>query len=267
MPLNSRFVALLVSSMLIVPTGVQAQAPSDLRDLVGGRAPGGEEALQQRGYVHINTQKGDDRAWSYWWQPSQRQCISVAVLEGRFDSITSTPAADCNQRDRRSGNGTAAAVVAGAALIGAIALAHKSHSHDSGSHYPDDASEEQFERGYRDGLHDQTYHNYDRNEAYARGYESGVEQRSHETSYRNDRRGSQAGYRPPNAVPNLQGMRGSSADSELRRRGYTNVATEKNGNSSYTIWYNRNTRQCLQMGLADGRVANLVDIRSHRSCR
>lgn len=79
-----------------------AQTPSALGDLVGARAAGGETQLEARGYVHIKTEKGDDRAWSYWWQPSRRECVSVAVIDGRFGAITTTPAPDCNQK--MSGN-------------------------------------------------------------------------------------------------------------------------------------------------------------------
>jgi len=34
------------------------------------------------------------------------------------------------------------------------------------------------------------------------------------------------------------------------------------GNSSYTIWYNRQTLQCIQIGVADGRVANIAGIQT-----
>ena len=65
----------------------------------------------------------------------------------------------------------------------------------------------------------------------------------------------------------LQGARASSADSELRDRGFSHVDTFKSGYTSYSIWYNRHTRQCLQMAIADGRADSIVDIHQHDKCR
>lgn len=81
----------------LLPHQLPAQAPAELRDLVGARGAGGETQLQARGYRFVKTTTGDDRKWSYWWNPERRQCVSVATVNGRYDSITSTPAPDCNQ--------------------------------------------------------------------------------------------------------------------------------------------------------------------------
>lgn len=75
--------------------------PSDVRDLVGARAPGAESQLASRGYVNVGGRTGDDRKWTYWWNATRGVCLSVATREGRYDSIVSTPAADCRQDDGR----------------------------------------------------------------------------------------------------------------------------------------------------------------------
>ena len=75
--------------------------PSDVRDLVGARAAGGEAQLQARGYVNTGGQTGDDRKWTYWWNERRGVCLSVATMNSRYDSIVSTPAPDC----RRPGPG------------------------------------------------------------------------------------------------------------------------------------------------------------------
>lgn len=259
-----------ISSIAFLATSVPAlaQTPSDLRDLVGARAAGGETALQSRGYSLNHATQGDDRTWGYWWNHNTRTCITVATMDGRFDSIVTTPASDCNQK---TGNGssdaTAAAVAVGAAaLIGAIALAHNSHHHDNDTHYTDQQSEADFERGYRDGLYGQSYHNPDNSSAYSSGYTSGVQQQGHETSYRSGHHNA-GGYQPSVYVNDLVGARGSSANDQMESRGFRNVDGLKSGNSAYTIWYNSSTRQCLQMGVADGRVANIVDIGRSPGCR
>jgi len=71
--------------------------PADLRDLVGARAAGGETQLQARGYVNVGVQTGDDRKWTYWWNERRGVCLSVATVNGRYDSIVSTPAPDCRR--------------------------------------------------------------------------------------------------------------------------------------------------------------------------
>jgi hypothetical protein len=259
---------LMISTGLLCPATGHAQTPSGLRDLVGARAAGGETQLETRGWVHIKTETGDDRKWSYWWQPSHKTCVSIAVVDGRFDAITDTPAPDCNQKKDKGPSGTAVAAGVGiAAIIGAIALAHKSHNHEDGKHYADDASDAGFERGYRDGLYNEPYHNYDKSEPYSRGYESGVSQHGHETSYRDGHRSNAAGYSPSVDLHDLVDARGSSADGEMQSRGFRNVGGLKSGNSSYTYWYNSRTKQCVQMGVAEGRVQNVADIGTYQGCK
>lgn len=75
--------------------------PSDVRDLIGARGSSGESELAARGYVNTGVQSGDDRKWTYWWNDRRGVCLSVATVNGRYDSIVSTPAPDC----RPGGNG------------------------------------------------------------------------------------------------------------------------------------------------------------------
>ena len=82
---------------LSIMTPALAQTPADLGDLVGARAAGGEGALASRGYVFVRTEKGDDRTWSYWWNERRGICLSVVTRNGRYDSITTSPAPDCRQ--------------------------------------------------------------------------------------------------------------------------------------------------------------------------
>jgi len=89
-------------AILTIMTGMaRAQTPGDISDLVGARAAGAETAIQSRGYVFVKTQTGDDRKYSVWWNPRSRQCVTVATMDGRYASITSSPAPDCNQTTAR----------------------------------------------------------------------------------------------------------------------------------------------------------------------
>jgi hypothetical protein len=71
---------------------------NDLNDLVGMRASGGERELGDRGYKFVNSQKGRDRIWSNWWSLSERKCVTVVTMDGRYDSVTDTLPADCDRR-------------------------------------------------------------------------------------------------------------------------------------------------------------------------
>ena len=124
-----------------------------------------------------------------------------------------------------SGVGTALAIGAGAAILGAL-LSSKSHHRDNDE---DDRGEnrEQFDAGYRDGLYNYPYHNNSRNDSYARGYSAGVDE----------------------------------------RRGFEQVDNFTSGNTRYSIQWNDDTRQCLQMTIADGHIYDIRDIQTHPECR
>ncbi|MET0372609.1 MAG: hypothetical protein ABW039_14695 [Sphingobium sp.] len=88
-------VTFITAAAMAVPAA--AQAPRDVADLVGARGAGGESELQRRGYAYVRGEKGDDRAWTYWWNARSRTCVTVATMDGRYASITASPAADCRQ--------------------------------------------------------------------------------------------------------------------------------------------------------------------------
>lgn len=91
-------------ALTVLAGSAQGQTPSALDDLVGARAAGGENAMRTRGYSLVKTEKGDDRSYTYWWSASKKQCVTVATMDGRYDSITSTLAPDCGQREERRGS-------------------------------------------------------------------------------------------------------------------------------------------------------------------
>ncbi len=255
----------IATAMLVAPVAAIAKSASSLSDLVGARAAGAEQDLESRGWVMTDGHKGASSSFTYLWNSSRKDCVMVRTADGRYASIADVTPADCNQRGGSSG-ATAAGAVAGLAIIAALA-AHKSGHHENGSHYGDQASEGQYERGYNDGLYNQPYHNYDRNEAYGSGYQNGVEQRQNNTGYRNDHRYG-AGYAASVDVSDLEGARGAGAESEMQSRGFRSVDGFQSGsNGRGTVWWNSRTRQCLQMIVADGHVDSIQDIQTHPRCR
>jgi hypothetical protein len=75
---------------------VFAQPPADVADLVGARGAGGQTQLEARGYRHIVTNTVRDTKWSFWWSDRRRQCLSVSTDDGRYSSIATVPAANCD---------------------------------------------------------------------------------------------------------------------------------------------------------------------------
>jgi len=137
---RKRLVALSACcAMLGVPASTaHAEPPSDLRDLVGARGSSGEAMLLQRGYEHVSTRTGSDRKWSYWWNKSRDQCVSITTYDGRYDAIDKTSDKDCG---KSGSNATGAAVAVGAvALIGALALATRKRDRDRPDRYPPGSS-------------------------------------------------------------------------------------------------------------------------------
>lgn len=269
---NRAFSSVLIVAACLFSLAVSA-APRDVQDLMGKQAKHADPQFQSRGYVHIQSQKGGSHlTYGNWWSPSKRECLTVKYQHGKITAITESPYVDCNQQKHHASGGddkaaTAAAVIGVAALAGAIAMSHKSHHHDDGTHNTDDSYEVDFERGHRDGLHSRTYDNYDQTDAYRNGYQSGVEQRDHDTSYREHSGRYDRGYRQQAKYSDLHGIRASSADSALRDRGFRDVDAFKTDNTAYTYWYSRDTGQCLQMTVADGRVEDIRDIGTHPNCR
>ncbi|WP_395394569.1 hypothetical protein WBP07_04755 [Novosphingobium sp. BL-8A] len=68
-------------------------------------------------------------------------------------------------------------------------------------------------------------------------------------------------------VSDMNGWRASSADVELKNRGFTNVDAMQSGSTSYTIWYRRASSQCVQMTTAEGKTTDVRDIGTHPKCK
>lgn len=238
-----------------------ASQGSNLADLQYQGQDYAERELPRRGYTLTHSDVRDDRVVQYWWSGSRSECARVSSTDRRVSGIKTTDEHDCNQKsngDKGISDGAKVAIAA-AAILGVAALAHKSHEnrHDRDKQTPQQVAE--FDRGYRDGLYDQGWHNYNNSGDYSDGYQSGREKRAAETGHR-----PADGFHSGNAgyvnVQDLRGARGSSADSELNARGFVTKGGYKDGDRAVTIWWNRGTRQCLSMVVRDGRVKKLEPI-------
>ncbi len=249
-------------------TTAWAQTPViDLSDLVNQESNYAQRELGNRGYVFIHTAQRGSKTWQYWWQSRDKVCARVAHVDNRASSIVSVSQTDCNQypqntgqssqdSDKSKGLSTGAKVAIGAAaLLGVIALASSSHDRDEAKHNtPEKAAE--YDRGYRDGLYHQPYHDYNRSQSYADGYNAGQQKRETETSYRSPS-GRHSGQAPYVQVNDLIGMRASSLDGEMARRSFVRNGGYQTGNQAISIWWNADTRQCLNAVVSDGRLQSI----------
>ena len=104
---------------------VAAKPPSDVSDLVGARAPGGESEMQGRGYTMEKSSGGGQ----YWWNSATKTCARIVVANGRYASVDKTDASDCGHGGG-SGAGAAIAGIAAVGLIAALASHKKRHGSD-----------------------------------------------------------------------------------------------------------------------------------------
>lgn len=80
------------------------------------------------------------------------------------------------------GNSSTAAIAA-AALLGIAALSHHDGHYQEGTRYDRHEDKAEFERGYRDGLHNASQNDYNRTRAYRDGYASGMNERDQRISH------------------------------------------------------------------------------------
>lgn len=66
-----------------------ANAPAEIADLVGARAPGAETAMQERGYVNVKN--------NTWWNADTQHCVRVHVSQGHYAGITQVKPSACGQ--------------------------------------------------------------------------------------------------------------------------------------------------------------------------
>jgi hypothetical protein len=263
--MSSRLVPRSLSLTLIAALCLQGAAPawagaaSALSDLVGAKGAGGESELERRGYTHIDSHKSGGTAYSYWWSNAKGSCVRVSTRDGRYQSVMDTDASDCGQTKKESGMSDGAKVAVGAAaLLGLAALVHKSHHRDDRNFNEQQTAD--FERGYRDGLYNNNYHNYGNNREYSDGYGKGVEERSQNSSYRGGSYG-RGGYQAFTNISDLKGRDAQDARRQLENRGFFQTGERDQGRSRFHYYYwNNRTSQCADLYVKDGRIDGAWDV-------
>ena len=229
--------------------------------LNGSSAGEVEGQLRERGFSFVSTNRNQGFIYSHWWDEGDDKCIVVEARNSQVMTTNDAPDQDCGHH-KGSDAAAAVGVVAGMAILGAQ-LGHKSNHHEDKQHYASVEDEAHFDRGYNDGLHNVAYHNYDRSSSYSSGYQAGVQQREANTSYHHGR----GGYHPAARSDDLQGARAAGGMDEMSLRGFAQVDNFTSGNTRYSIQYKSDTRQCVQVTIADGHFYDLRDIGRHPNCR
>lgn len=277
-------IACTAIAVAIAPIAAMAKSASNLSDLVGARAGQAESDLESRGWTMITGHKSSNSVYNYWWSRDRKECVMVTTRDGRYASITDASAGDCNQKSSGGNDAATVAAVAGGAALLAALLSHKSGHHEDGQHMNDSQKEAEYERGYRDGLHNSAYRNSSNNDSYSSGYQNGVNQRQQEldhdnnnygynnsgnnNGYGNNYRNTGGGNSSPAQFNDLVDAKAAGVETDLQSRGFRNVdGFESGSNGKGTIWWNGRTRQCLQMITVNGRADSIEDIQVHARCR
>lgn len=169
-----------------------------------------------------------------------RKAIHIpAVLAVTCTLVAPVPVKAEDGRNTR----TVAAAVAAAALIGIAASGHHHGHYSDRKGYDDPRDTAEFDRGYRDALHDADRNNYNHTVAYREGYKAGEDER--------DRR---IDYNQPNRWESDRHV----ADSNLRHRATVEAEKRWNiaaGNVTPTRSYkddNGNYRVIVEAGYLKG---------------
>jgi hypothetical protein len=75
-----------------------------------------------------------------------------------------------------------------------------------------------------------------------------------------------AGGSAGNGLAGITGMNSIAAIDAMTSRGFKNVDSLESGNTQYGIFYNPKTRVCAQLTMADAKVVDARDIKTHPKC-
>lgn len=94
-------IAFLLLGSVAFPLAAAAQSASDVADLAGARAAGGETQLLARGYVSRHSATVGDQRYTFWWNERRNRCLSVSTVDGRYGALIAVPAENCDTAPAR----------------------------------------------------------------------------------------------------------------------------------------------------------------------
>ena len=69
-----------------------------VQDLIGIRGHYGGGSLKERGFVWVKTEKLDASSYTYWKHRQSSECLKVQTTNGRYVSLRTIPAYDCEKK-------------------------------------------------------------------------------------------------------------------------------------------------------------------------
>ncbi len=232
--IQTKLLMLLILVISVTTAMGQTSRATQFNDLIGVKGANAEHSFTQKGYYHINTHRVSNNIYSYWWNNSRKKCVFYSLSDGRINKVTNTIPSDCNKSTYDNGDHGYS-----------NRYRTRVHHYPNQTHYSEGTSNQAFDRGFQDGLHHKTYHNfYDAKlkGIYATGYTAGTSQRTHNTSYHSGH----GGYTQYTQAHDVNGKGFEDAYRILKRRGFSeNSKSMKNG-KEYILWYNRRGNQCIR---------------------
>jgi len=246
--LVSRLVATFATTFVLLATAGAQSTPAELRDLVGARAAGGETQLQARGYAHVGSDTGGDRKWSYWWHAQRRQCVSVATVDGRYASISATPAADCG---RTGDSATPSAPAELRDLVGTRAAGGEAQLRSRGyAHLGAMTSTERKWSYWWNSARRNCIAVATVDDRYASIISAPVD------DCRKVESANASNPVTPAELRDLVGVRAAGGEVQLQTRGY--AATDVGADRKWVHWWSAQRRQCVAVATVDGRYQSII---------
>ena len=94
--------SLLVLASAALPQMAAAQSASDVADLAGARAAGGETQLLARGYEARRSTVVGEQRYTFWFNARTGRCLSVSTADGRYGALISVLPENCDAGDSRA---------------------------------------------------------------------------------------------------------------------------------------------------------------------
>ncbi|MCB2048726.1 MAG: hypothetical protein KDE32_10935 [Novosphingobium sp.] len=171
--MTGRFICSIAAAAILFGSS-PAFAQIDGRALQGKRTNDAVRTLRDLGYSEVRRHKDGGQEWVYYRNKgATNPCIGIVSNGGYVTSSTGFAETECHSGDAAG----AAAGVAVAAILGAALLSHHDKNHSDGKHYANANDEAEYERGFRDGVHNGQFVNYDHNMSYSDGFAAGSRER------------------------------------------------------------------------------------------
>lgn len=254
--------------LIFLITDVSGQTINDYKWLEGRYLNDAEANVERMGFARTDAiQKGRD-LHEYYWNSSDKFCLAMVSHLGRIDRVFKGTRSDCNQK---ADMGALAVGAVAAAILGSALLTSKSNDREKHVDNKDADEVAAFDRGYRDGLYNKTYHNVyretnDRN-AYSSGYTEGTDRHKHETAH-NTGFGNNIGHVN---IGDLYNKNRVYVENQMKQRGFQMMNKQTNNWGSHEYWYSYETNQCYDLtitnnkGLETIRTAQAYHCQEHQA--